>query len=111
VSHEISRRTFVGTIAAAGIAAANSPWIELFNGRSLEGWTPSENKGSWKFADGMICAAGPRSHLFYNGPVHGATFRNFELEVEALARPLCNSGVYFHTAYQEKGFPEKGFEV
>ena len=44
-------------------------------------------------------------------PCSGADFKNFELEVEALARPLCNSGVYFHTAYQETGFPNKGFEV
>jgi len=40
-----------------------------------------------------------------------ADFRNFELEVEALARPRANSGVYFHTAYQESGFPQKGFEI
>jgi hypothetical protein len=38
-------------------------------------------------------------------------FRNFELEVEALARPAANSGIYFHTAFQENGFPRKGFEV
>jgi hypothetical protein len=28
-----------------------------------------------------------------------------------MARNDCNSGVYFHTAYQEKDFPVKGFEV
>ena len=43
--------------------------------------------------------------------MRGASFRNFELEVEALARPGCNSGVFFHTAYQETGFPLRGFEV
>jgi hypothetical protein len=52
-----------------------------------------------------------RSHLFYAGPVHGGDFRNFELEVELSTQPECNSGVYFHTAYLETGFPEKGFEV
>ncbi len=25
-------------------------WIELFNGHNLEGWRPSENKGSGPFA-------------------------------------------------------------
>jgi hypothetical protein len=43
--------------------------------------------------------------------VHGASFKNFELEVDCLARSNCNSGVYFHTAYQENNFPFKGFEV
>ncbi len=31
--------------------------------------------------------------------------------MELTTQPECNSGVYFHTAYQETGFPEKGFEV
>jgi len=61
--------------------------------------------------DGSLSADGPRSHLFYTGPVQAANFKNFELEVECLAHHECNSGVYFHTAYQEKGFPIKGFEV
>ena len=60
---------------------------------------------------GSLAADGPRSHLFYTGGVHNANFKNFELEVECLARHGCNSGVYFHTAYQETGFPIKGFEV
>ena len=108
---ELSRRTFVGAIAAAALSAAGDEWIELFNGRNLDGWRPSENKQSWKVVDGQLSAEGPRSHLFYAGPVRGASFRNFELEVECMARPLCNSGVYFHTAYQESGFPIKGFEI
>ncbi len=93
------------------LPAAEDGWIDLFDGRILANWRPSENKSSWKVVDGSLAADGPRSHLFYNGPVHGAVFKNFELEVEALARPACNSGVYFHTAYQETGFPEKGFEI
>ena len=83
----MTRRTFIGTAAAAARASAAAGWVELFNGRDLDGWRPSENKASWK------------------------VFRNFELEVEALAHPQCNSGVYFHTAYQEHGFPIKGFEI
>ena len=108
---EITRRTFLGTAAASTLLAAEDAWVPLFDGRSLEGWRPSEHKDSWKIAGGQIAADGPRSHLFYNGPVHSANFKNFELEVEAMARPGCNSGVYFHTAYQETGFPIKGFEI
>ncbi len=97
--------------APFGVAAVNSEWIDLFDGHTMNGWRPSENKGSWRVADGSLTANGPRSHLFYTGPVRGADFRNFELEVELTTQPECNSGVYFHTAYQESGFPEKGFEV
>ena len=108
---ELTRRVFVGAMTALGFSAADDGWVELFDGRSLEGWRPSENKSSWKVVEGQLAAQGPRSHLFYTGPVHGADFRNFELEVEVLTRPACNSGVYFHTAYQERDFPNKGFEI
>ncbi len=91
--------------------AESNDWIDLFDGHSLAGWRPSENKSSWSVVDGKLSANGPRSHLFYNGPIHGADFKNFELMVDLTTRPGCNSGVYFHTAYQETGFPEKGFEV
>jgi hypothetical protein len=108
----MSRRAFVGSLAAVPLAAAaDEGWAELFDGRSLNGWKPSENKDSWRVVDGMLTANGPRSHLFYTGAVNNADFRNFELEVELITQPECNSGVYFHTAYQESGFPEKGFEI
>jgi hypothetical protein len=98
-------------MAALPVLAADDGWVSLFNGRDLDGWRPSEHKDSWQVRDGQIVADGARSHLFYNGPVQSSNFRNFELEVECLAKPTCNSGVYFHTAYQETGFPIKGFEV
>ncbi len=113
-TQKLTRRSILSGIAAAPLAAMAAPapdWTNLFDGHSLNGWRPSENKGSWKVVDGMLAANGPRSHLFYNGPVHGADFKNFELEVELITQPRCNSGIYFHTAYQESGFPEKGFEV
>jgi 3-keto-disaccharide hydrolase len=98
-------------MAAFPALAADDGWISLFNGRTLDGWRPSEHKDSWQVRDGEIVADGARSHLFYNGPANGAGFKNFDLEVELLAKPGCNSGVYFHTAYQESGFPIKGFEI
>jgi hypothetical protein len=98
-------------MAALPALAADDGWVPLFNGRDLNDWRPSEHKDSWTIDAGQIVADGARSHLFYAGPVLAANFKNFELEVEALAKPACNSGVYFHTAYQETGFPIKGFEV
>ena len=108
---EMTRRAFVGTMTAAGLTAADEGWVALFNGRNLDGWRASENRDSWKVVDGQLSADGPRSHLFYTGPVRGANFRNFEIEAEVMTRPGANSGIYFHTAYQEKGYPTKGFEI
>ncbi len=107
----ITRRSILAAPALAAASSVDEKWIPLFDGRSLAGWSPSENKASWKVAEGCLSADGPRSHLFYSGPVGNHVFKNFELEVEAMARPRANSGVYFHTEYQEEGWPLKGFEI
>jgi len=86
-------------------------WISLFDGKTLAGWKASENKDSFSLRDGMIVAHGPRSHLFYVGPAADANFKDFELKVDIKTSPGSNGGVYFHTEYAEKGWPEKGFEV
>ncbi len=107
-----TRRTALASIAGAlSIRAAGSDWVNLFDGKSLNGWKASENASGWGVKDGCLSFSGPRSHLFYSGPAQGAQFRNFELETELRTEPRCNSGVFFHTAWQEKGFPAKGFEV
>lgn len=107
----ITRRAFGAAFVLPALSSVTPPWIALFDGKTLNGWTASENKGSWTVSDGCLVANGPRSHLFYDGPVQGAVFHNFELELEAMAMPGANSGVYFHTGYQAQGFPRKGFEV
>lgn len=103
---------FFSLAVAVGLSAAEAGWIPLFDGKSLNGWKASEAGTSFKVVDGMIAVDGPRSHLFFVGTeAVKADFKNFELECEIMAKPGANSGVYFHTAYQEKGFPEKGFEA
>jgi len=34
-----------------------------------------------------------------------------ELRAEVLTRRGANSGIYFHTAFQDEGWPERGFEI
>lgn len=112
---DITRRNLIASLlsAPACLRAADDGegWVSLFDGKTLNGWQPSENTSSWKVIDGQLAADGPRSHLFYNGPVKSADFRNFELKAEFRTRPLANSGIYFHTRFQEKNWPTKGFEV
>jgi hypothetical protein len=85
-------------------------WQSLFDGKSLEGWQASENKDTFTVSNGMIVVHGPRSHLFYTGPVNDANFKNFELRADVMTTSGSNSGIYFHTEYQETGWPDKGFE-
>lgn len=85
----------------------------LFNGKDLSGWTKAkENDDAFQVKDGAIVANGKRCHLYYTG-VKGKTpaFTDFELKVDVMTRAKSNGGIYFHTAFQESGWPEKGFEV
>ncbi len=86
-------------------------WISLFDGKSLDGWTASENKASCRVENGLILVGGERSHLFYSGPVDDHNFTDFELKLEVMTTPGSNSGIFFHTEYQETGFPAKGHEA
>lgn len=98
---------WVGSAAAKDDAG----WIPLFDGKTLNGWTASENTNSCTVAGGKIVLFGPRSHLFYTGDVGGADFTDFEFKAEVLTHPQANSGIFFHTAYQESGWPKQGYEA
>lgn len=104
--HLLSVFILLGT----AVAAAESEWQTLFNGRTLDGWRASENTATFSVADGAIVTRGPRSHLFYEGTVANHDFRNFELEFEVKTEPGSNSGMYFHTALQAEGWPAQGYE-
>ena len=91
--------------------SGSNGWISLFDGRSLEGWKASENPSTFKVENGLLVVYGPRAHLFYDGPVLNHNFKNFELKVRVMTTPGSNSGIFFHTKFQEDGWPSKGYEV
>jgi hypothetical protein len=86
-------------------------WISLFDGKSLSDWKVGENASTFSVENGMIVVHGPTAHLFYNGDVMKHNFKNFELKVDVMTTPGSNSGIYFHTTYQESSWPKKGYEV
>lgn len=97
-------------------------WVLLFDGRTLNGWLPSENPDSFSVRDGMIVAHAsgtaikgqaphPKCHLFYVGPVGKASFTDFEFQADVMTEPESNSGFYFHTQPVQNDWPQRGFEV
>ena len=87
-------------------AAGPDGWINLFNGKDLTGWKLGDAKQSKiHVEDGKIVAAGPHSHAFTDWQ-----FKNFIFEADVMTTPHSNSGIYFHTKYQDKGFPKTGYE-
>src|SRR5215218_7714454 len=98
-------------MSCATLRKEKSGWIPLFDGSSLDGWKASENPTTFSLEEGMLVVHGPRAHLFYEGPVMNHQFKNFELKIRVKTTPGSNSGIFFHTTYQEKGWPSKGYEV
>lgn len=101
--------TFVYAFTTMKIKA--SDWVALFDGKSLSGWKVGNNAQTFSAQNGEIVVHGPTAHLFYDGAYNGHKFKNFELKADVMTWPGANSGIYFHTEYQEKDFPSKGFEV
>lgn len=101
-------------VVATGHARAEETGFEnLFDGKSLTGWKANENVDSWKLVDGELVCHGPRSHLFYVGsdPAAPPAFKNFHFKAEVLTKPRANSGIYFHTKFQNDGWPAAGHEA
>jgi len=91
------------------LAADDDGWRTIFDGKSMTGWKASENKDSWKVEDGALVCHGPRSHLFYVGD--DKPFVNFAFKADVMTTPGSNAGIYFHTKYQETGWPRFGYEA
>ena len=90
---------------------AQETWIPLFDGKTLNDWKANESPTSFKVENGQIVCGGLRAHLFYVGNVNKGTFKNFELKAEIKTANDANSGIYFHTQFQNDGWPAKGYEV
>lgn len=86
-------------------------WISLFDGKSLKDWKVGASAATFSVENGMIVVHGKTAHLFYDGDVRTHDFKDFEFKADVMTHPGANSGIYFHTAYQESGWPSKGYEV
>jgi hypothetical protein len=90
-------------------AETEDGFVSLCDGKTFNGWKPAtEHTNTWTIQDGAFVAHGERCHLFYVGDQQ--PFKNFELKVDVMTEPHSNGGIYFHTKYQETGWPTNGFE-
>ena len=99
------------SLIAATPLKAEDGWISMFNGKDLTGWKSNEEvPGVFTVENGELKVSGGRAHLFYMGTDGAAKFKNFEVKAKVKTTPGSNSGFYFHTEYQDKNWPDKGFE-
>lgn len=106
----ITLAAFIGLMSMKSVNHADE-WTSLFDGKTLTDWKASERPATFTVSEGVIVVQGDRAHLFYEGEVSNHNFKNFELKLKVMTFPGANSGIFIHTAYQEEGWPSKGYEV
>ncbi len=110
MKHKLTSLLIVFLFAFQYSSAVEEGFTSIWDGESFDGWKIStENPDSWNIEDGVIVTRGPRAHLFYDGDL--GPFKNFELKVDVMVENGANGGIYFHTRYQESGWPTAGFET
>jgi hypothetical protein len=86
-------------------AEPDPTWIELFDGKTLFGWT-AEGGSQWRVENGAIVAdSGPSGWLRTNVP-----FSDFRLTIEFQAGLETNSGVFLRSAVEGNPW-ETGYEL
>src|ERR1041384_6994315 len=92
----------------AQTSGSEEGFVNLFDGKTLQGWKVVDNAELFRVSEGMIVLGCPTTnkpaHLFYDGDVNAHSFKNFDLSVDVMTYPGANSGIYFHTRFQQNGF-------
>ncbi len=107
----LATTALLATLLSPAAFAAGADWTVMFDGKSLDGWKAAENPAGFKVENGEIVVNGNRGHLFYLGADGKASFQDFEFQAEVMTTPGSNSGIFIHTAWQDKGWPSHGYEM
>jgi hypothetical protein len=89
--------TLLGFAAATFIApkavSQESGWITLFDGKSMDGWSPV-GESNWHIEDGVLIAdkLGSKELAYL---VNSNSYKNFIVRVEFWSSDDANSGIYF----------------
>jgi 3-keto-disaccharide hydrolase len=93
--------TLCAWFAVASAAGADDNAIQLFDGKSLNGWTTKSGEpvtSGWTVEDGMLLRTS-RGGSIYTAKEYG----DFDLSFEWKIAPRGNSGVKYRVAYYKKG--------
>ena len=101
---------FAACVAPLIAAETETGFVSLFDGKTLDGWKVNEAPDAFSIEDGAIKANGNRCHLFYEGKVNDAKFKNFEVRLDVMTRKNSNGGFFIHTAFLKEGWPS-GYEI
>lgn len=89
-------------------AEENDGWIDLFDGRTLDGWTRHGGEATFTVQDGTIIGS--------NGPGHNTflctdqTYADFELELEVRIEGELNSGIQIRSKVRDEALDGRSIE-
>ncbi|MDR3378572.1 MAG: DUF1080 domain-containing protein [Verrucomicrobiae bacterium] len=92
---------FAAVLLAASSVSAQTGWVDLFNGKNLDGWEEHSGKAKYTVTDGVLTGesvSGTGNSFLCTKQA----YENFELELEYKCDPLLNSGVQIRSEV----FPE-----
>ncbi|MBF0198074.1 MAG: DUF1080 domain-containing protein [Planctomycetes bacterium] len=94
------------------LIASEDGWVKMLADEDLTGWKSNEEiPNCFSVENGILKVSGGRAHLFYTGKEGNASFVNFEFKAKVKTTKGSNGGIYFHTEYQKRGWPSKGYEA
>lgn len=99
----------VGALLSSPVLGAATPpgrrWRTLFNGRSLDGWTP-RGDANWTLRDGAVQADAGSGFL-----VSDETFGDAEIRAEFWVSEDANSGIFIRCTNPYRIDPVSAYEV
>lgn len=103
----LEQMSFREAVKGRGLAI----WTYLFDGRSTEGWTQGQNRGTWSVDKGILCATGDRNKGGGNTIwTTRSDYRNFHLRVRA--KVLTGFTAYLAGRYSPRQFDDgPGYRV
>jgi quinoprotein glucose dehydrogenase len=87
----------------------NSDWIELFDGKTLNGWVHMNGAHNFSVEDGAIVGRTVESSARMNSFLCSLQeFDDFELDLETYIDPITNSGIQIRTRIRPLPGPDRG---
>src|SRR5262245_31853391 len=87
----------VGFATVYGVPRANGQtgqgWVQLFDGKTMNGWTPMNDEVNWRVEDGALVADKKKGK---GNPslVSNNSYKDFEIYAEFWVSDDANSGIY-----------------
>lgn len=101
-------------VGFAVVTHANSQsgpgWIQLFDGKTLEGWTPMNDEVQWRVEDGAIVADKKKGK---GNPslVSKNSYKDFQIYAEFWVSDDANSGIYIRCTQPKSISSKSAYEV